>query len=196
MLVWRNFTLEAGIWKDEFKITYCWLGFLFCSLIYDTILYKFTLLNVISNVSISSARNFLSTLYKLNSSKVFCCDLYSFFSPFMYWEYCVKCLRISIVFKNKANIKFKLVSDVYLARVRHLSNIHATKSHVPLVCCLLREKNIFPGGIGGGRKFFGNSRGVGGYHCYPKMENPKGWGGPIWNSLRGGGMDIFWNYTM
>ena len=65
MLVWRNFTLEAGIWKDEFKITYCWLGFLFCSLIYDTILYKFTLLNVISNVSISSACNFLSTLYKL-----------------------------------------------------------------------------------------------------------------------------------
>ena len=66
----------------------------------------------------------------------------------------------------------------------------------PLVCCLLWEKNIFPGGIGGGRKFFGNSRGVGGYHCYPKMENPKGWGGPIWNSLRGGGMDIFWKYTI
>ena len=21
--------------------------------------------------------------------------------------------------------------------------------------------------------------GGGGYHCYPKMENPKGWGGPI-----------------
>ena len=38
--------------------------------------------------------------------------------------------------------------------------------------------------------------GWGGYHCYPKMENAKGWGGPIWNSLRGGGMDIFWNYTI
>ena len=29
------------------------------------------------------------------------------------------------------------------------------------------------------------------------MENPKGWGGgPIWNSLRGRGLDIFWNYTL
>ena len=99
------------------------------------------------------------------------------FSPFVYWEYCVKCLRISIVFKNKANIKFKLVSDVYLARVRHLSNIHATKSHVPLVCCLLREKNIFPGGIGGGRKFFGNSRGVGGLPLLPQNGKSEGVGG-------------------
>ena len=103
--------------------------------------------------------------------------LVQFFSPFVYWEYCVKCLRISIVFKNKANIKFKLVSDVYLARVRHLSNIHATKSHVPLVCCLLREKNIFPGGIGGGRKFFGNSRGVGGLPLLPQNGKSEGVGG-------------------
>ena len=88
-----------------------------------------------------------------------------------------KCLRISIVFKNKANVKFKLVSDVYLARVRHLSNIHATKSHVPLVCCLLREKNIFPGGIGGGRKFFGNSRGVGGLPLLPQNGKSEGVGG-------------------
>ena len=81
--------------------------------------------------------------------------------------------------KNKANIKFKLISDVYLACVRHLSNIHAKKSHVPFVCCLLREKNIFPGGIGVVENYLEIPEGWGGYHCYPKMENPKGWGGPI-----------------
>ena len=28
------------------------------------------------------------------------------------------------------------------------------------------------------------------------MENPEGVGGPKWNSLHGGGLDIFWNYTL
>ena len=55
---------------------------------------------------------------------------------------------------------------------------------------------IFPGGIGGGRKFFGNSRGVGGLPLLPQNGKSEGVGGPIWNSLRGGGMDIFWNYTI
>ena len=34
----------------------------------------------------------------------------------------------------------------------------------------------------------------GGYHCYCKIENLKGWAGPTSNFLHGGGMDIFWNY--
>ena len=37
----------------------------------------------------------------------------------------------------------------------------------------------------------------GGGHQFPaKMENPWGWEGPNGNSLRGGGLDIFWNYMM
>ena len=47
----------------------------------------------------------------------------------------------------------------------------------PLVCCLLWEKNIFPGGIGGGRKFFGNSRGVGGLPLLPQNGKSEGVGG-------------------
>ena len=49
--------------------------------------------------------------------------------------------------------------------------------------------------MGGGRYFYGNSRGVGGL-MFP-CENGKsdGVGGPISNSLRGRGLDIFWNYT-
>ena len=173
MLVWRNFTLEAGIWKDEFKITYCWLGFLFCSLIYTQFCTNLRCLMWFRTFPFQVHAIFSVHCTNLTVQKCFVATC-TVFSPFVYWEYCVKCLRISIVFKNKANIKFKLVSDVYLARVRHLSNIHATKSHVPLVCCLLWEKNIFPGGIGGGRKFFGNSRGVGGTKS---QEIPEGMGG-------------------
>ena len=41
------------------------------------------------------------------------------------------------------------------------------------------------------------SRGVGGGHLFPtKMEIQGGGGGPKWNSLCGGGLDIFWNYTI
>ena len=39
-------------------------------------------------------------------------------------------------------------------------------------------------------------KGWGGQKNTSKMENPGGWGGPMWNSFRGGGMDIFWNYTI
>ena len=38
--------------------------------------------------------------------------------------------------------------------------------------------------------------GWGGYFCVQKMENPGRRGGTCVNSLRGGGMDIFWNYTL
>ena len=56
-------------------------------------------------------------------------------------------------------------------------------------CLLSAKKNMFSNGMRGGQQFFEISRGVGGYHCYPKMENPMGWGGgPILNSLLGGGM--------
>ena len=34
------------------------------------------------------------------------------------------------------------------------------------------------------------------YQFPAKMENPEGVGGPKWNSLHGGGLDIFWNYTL
>ena len=39
--------------------------------------------------------------------------------------------------------------------------------------------------------------GWGGYFSSQKMEIPEWrWGEALtWNSLRGGGMDIFWNYT-
>ena len=38
-------------------------------------------------------------------------------------------------------------------------------------------------------------KGWGGYFSGQKMEIPGRRGDPTWNSLRGGGMDIFWNYT-
>jgi len=43
---------------------------------------------------------------------------------------------------------------------------------------------------------FWNLQGLGGYRILAKMENPKGWGGPIEDSRRGGGMDISCNYTL
>ena len=58
-------------------------------------------------------------------------------------------------------------------------------------------KWTFPEGLGGGRcHTSGNSGGVGGHQFPAKMENPVGWGGPKWNSICGGGLDIFWNYTI
>jgi len=38
--------------------------------------------------------------------------------------------------------------------------------------------------------------GRGGYFCVQKMEIPGRRGGLALNSLCGGGMDIFWNYTL
>ena len=57
-------------------------------------------------------------------------------------------------------------------------------------------KWTFPEGLGGLCHTCGNSEGVGGHQFPAKMENPGRWGGPKWNSLRGGGLDIFWNYTL
>ena len=55
-------------------------------------------------------------------------------------------------------------------------------------------KWTFPEGLGGFCHTCGNSEGVEGHQFPAKMENPGRWGGLKWNSLRGGGLDIFWNY--
>ena len=55
----------------------------------------------------------------------------------------------------------------------------------------------FPEGQGGMKETFGNSRGEGGGgYFFHKNGNSGEVGGLSWNSLHGGGMDIFWNYTM
>ena len=55
---------------------------------------------------------------------------------------------------------------------------------------------FFPEIMGGVQNGSGNSKGVGGYFSGQKMEIPGRRGEFTWNSLRGGGMDIFWNYTI
>ena len=57
-------------------------------------------------------------------------------------------------------------------------------------------KLIFPEGQGGMKETFGNSGGEGGFIFLHKNGNSGEVGGLSWNSLRGGGMDIFWNYTI
>ena len=54
-------------------------------------------------------------------------------------------------------------------------------------------KLLFPEGQGGMKETFGNSGGEGGFIFHHKNGEVGGLG---WNSLRGGGMDIFWNYTI
>ena len=56
-------------------------------------------------------------------------------------------------------------------------------------------KLLFPEGQGGMKETFGNSGGEGGFIIVHKNGNSGEVGGLSWNSLRGGGMDIFWNYT-
>ena len=46
------------------------------------------------------------------------------------------------------------------------------------------------------KETFGNSGGEGGFIFLHKNGNSGEVGGLSWNSLRGGGMDIFWNCTM
>ena len=53
----------------------------------------------------------------------------------------------------------------------------------------------FSRGVGGSLSYSWKFRRGGGHQFLAKMENPGRWGGPKWNSLRGGGLDIFWNYT-
>ena len=53
----------------------------------------------------------------------------------------------------------------------------------------------FPEGQGGMKETFGNSGGEGGFIFLHKNGNSGEVGGLSWNSLRGGGMDIFWNCT-
>ena len=57
-------------------------------------------------------------------------------------------------------------------------------------------KLLFPEGQGGMKETFGNSGGEGGFIFLHKNGNSGEVGGLSWNSLRGGGMDIFWNYTI
>ena len=54
----------------------------------------------------------------------------------------------------------------------------------------------FPEGQGGMKETFGNSGGEGGFIFLHKNGNSGEVGGLSWNSLRGGGMDIFWNCTL
>ena len=54
----------------------------------------------------------------------------------------------------------------------------------------------FPEGQGGMKETFGNSGGEGGFIFLHKNGNSREVGGLSWNSLRGGGMDIFWNCTI
>ena len=60
----------------------------------------------------------------------------------------------------------------------------------------LRENELFQRGWGVFVIFVEIPKGWGGHQFPAKMENPGRWGGPNWNSLRGGGLDIFWNYTL
>ena len=57
-------------------------------------------------------------------------------------------------------------------------------------------KLLFPEGQGGMKETFGNSGREGGLIFLHKNGNSGEEGGLSWNSLRGGGMDIFWNYTL
>ena len=56
-------------------------------------------------------------------------------------------------------------------------------------------KLFFPEGMGGVHKTCGNSGGVGGGLLLCSKNGKSGEEGGDLNSLRGGGMDIFWNYT-
>ena len=54
----------------------------------------------------------------------------------------------------------------------------------------------FPGGRGDQVEKSGKFQGVGGNNVKPSgTENPGGWGLKLEKTLRGGGMDIFWNHT-
>ena len=54
----------------------------------------------------------------------------------------------------------------------------------------------FPEGQGGMKETFGNSGGERGFIFLHKNGNSGEVEGLSWNSLRGGGMDIFWNCTL
>ena len=55
----------------------------------------------------------------------------------------------------------------------------------------------FPGGRGDQVEKSWKFQGVGGNNVKPSgTENPGGWGLKLEKTLRGGGMDIFWNHTL
>ena len=68
--------------------------------------------------------------------------------------------------------------------------------HSSTLIVFLRENELFQRGWGVFVIFVEIPKGWGGHQFPAKMENPGRWGGPNWNSLRGGGLDIFWNYTI
>ena len=88
-----------------------------------------------------------------------------------------------------------------LQSIENISSFVQCKSlnvwSVYFYCNTLSRQSYFSRGHGGVQNSSGNSGGVGwGNHFSgPKMEIPRRRGGLTWNSLRGGGMDIFWNYT-
>ena len=59
-----------------------------------------------------------------------------------------------------------------------------------------RENELFQRGWGVFVTLVEIPEGWGGHQFPAKMENPGGWGGPKWDFLCGGGLDIFWNYTI
>ena len=70
-------------------------------------------------------------------------------------------------------------------------------SHSFTLIVFLRENELFQRCWGVFVALVEIPEGWGGHQFPAKMENPGGWGGggPKRNSLRGGGLDIFWNYT-
>ena len=57
------------------------------------------------------------------------------------------------------------------------------------------ERKLFQRGIGGVFCIWGNSEGVGGLKKYLENGKSQRVGDSMWNSLRGGCMNIFWNHT-
>ena len=68
--------------------------------------------------------------------------------------------------------------------------------HSSTLIVFLRENELFQRGWGVFVTLVEIPKGWGGHQFPAKMENPGRWGGPKWNSLRGGGLDTFWNYTI
>ena len=74
-----------------------------------------------------------------------------------------------------------MVHDFYLTRVRNVCNIASdilpTRAH-DLLFVVCYKKEISRGYEGWSTILWNFQRG-GGFHCYSKMENLKGWGDPI-----------------
>ena len=67
--------------------------------------------------------------------------------------------------------------------------------HPSTLLVFLCENELFQRGWGVFVILVEIPEGWGGHQSPTKMENPGRWGDPKWNSICGGGLDIFWNYT-